>query len=145
MADEELTPEEQAELMELTKQMYGASGVPEPDKDKSIVGFFRDIINFEKFKRVTRRAGFFDKDDEYGVRQYLDTAHYADKVGLGHVGDFLEEEAMIIADTSLSRNGFLIKAAITTKRESTTRLGEEKKKKTGWKVFGGSKDKEGVE
>jgi len=142
MSDDDLTPAEQQELQSYLQQLGMGAGYPQPEKDKSMIGFFRDLINHKVLKR-TFRSGNLEADTElFSVRTYMDTAHYADRMGLSGVGEFLEEEALIITDTSLSKDGFLIKAAITQKRESRTLLGETKKQKKGsnfWSGFGKKK------
>ena len=118
--DDELTAAEMAELQTyIAQQQQGmenglGKGHPMPEKDKTIVGFFRDLIS--KFTSTTR-AGNLSEEELDGVRQYLDTAHYATTMGLGKVGKFLDEEAAILTDTSLSKGGFLVKAAIREDEE----------------------------
>jgi hypothetical protein len=147
MADDNtsLSEAEKQELLTYAKMLeqsgYGA-GYPVPENDKSMTGFFREIASTLK---KTFRAGNLDKDDDLIlVRGYLDTSHYANCMGMDGVGQFLEEEALILSDTSLGKGGFLIRAAITTRKDSVVKVGEEssKKKKSGFFGFGGSKKEE---
>lgn len=144
MGDDDLTAEDLAELQNYLSQSGMGSGYPVPEKDKSMVGFFRDIADYIKGIKKTFRVANFSDEELETARIYLDTAHYAETVGLTKVGKFLEDEALIISDTSLGKEGFLIRAAITTKRETVSRLGElGKKKKSGWSLFGKKTKEEG--
>ena len=136
--DDDLSPEEMLELQNFLKQAGLGTGFPNPDRDKGMVGFFRDIIDINRIKNVIRGSNFLE-NEIVGVRLLLDTAHYSDAMGLDKVGKYLEEKSFIIADTSLGRKGFLIGKAVTSKHESVNKLGEIDSKKKGWGW--GKKDK----
>ena len=85
---------------------------------------------FSYFKRVTeaddnRKTANLDKDElglvKYPVRTNLDIANYCKKIGMDAYANYFESKAQIVSATSLSKEGFLNKLAVTQKRESSIR------------------------
>ena len=124
---EELTVEEQ----ELLNQIAGSGDVYPKEEDKqNLFKFFKEIIEAEN---TTRTANL--KNDELGianfsVRANLETAHYCKSMGCEGLGTYFDGKSSIISDSSLSRDGFLIKQASTTTKqiESRTKSGQIKKR-----------------
>jgi hypothetical protein len=127
----DLTPEEMAELQAFLKQAGLGTGFPNPERDKGMVGFFRDLLDITRIKNVIRGSNLLE-NEIVASRLLLDTAHYSDAMGLDKVSSYLDEKAFIIADTSLGRGGFLVSKAVTSKHESVNKIGELEKKKSSW-------------
>lgn len=106
--NEELTQEELAELQKVMAL------TPKQEEKSGIFSFFKEIIS----KKDSTKVANLDPEIElFPVRTYLDTAQYCDIMGLDKVAEYLRGSAEIILATSLSKKGFLIKHAITTKKE----------------------------
>ena len=125
--EEELTEEEIETLEEMG---YGA---PQAEEKQNIFTFFKRVI----FMKDTTRTGNLT-NDELGIvtiplRTNLELSLYAKKMGLLGVASYFKEKAHITSDSSLSREGFLDKLAVTQKREmeSKTRRSNLPQKK-GW-------------
>ena len=116
--EKELTDEER-ELLEEQLAEEGSIGSPQPTLKDNIFKFFRTILT----KKDPTRVGNL-KDEELGkivvpIRTYLQMANYADSVKLNkNIVDYLNEQAYIIAGTSMSRKGFFAQLLVTQiKRE----------------------------
>jgi len=115
MTNEELTEEDQQALQEL------GYGFPQVEEKQNIFGFFKRVIDMND---TTRTANLMQ--DELGyvripVRTNLSLALYAKQMGLTGLGEYFFQESQIISDSSLSREGFLDKLAVTQKREVDSR------------------------
>ncbi len=119
MTEEDLSPEEQAEL-----QKY-LSNIPQKEEKLGVFSFFDKVFK----AKDTSKGSYLDKDELYSIRTYQSAALYAEEMNLKLVGNYLKKEAEIIAATSLGKDGFLIKSIITQKREITAKAVSEKKKK----------------
>ena len=77
MADNnDLTPDELAELQRFLQQQGFGAGYPVPDRDKGMVGFFRDLLDVNRIKNVIRGGNLLE-NEIIGSRLLLDTAFYA--------------------------------------------------------------------
>ena len=111
-----LTPEEEAAL----EENYGnySYGYPTPEEKNNIYTYFKRVIGmFDNTKTANLTA------DEIGmvkipVRTNLEIAQYCESMGMKGFANFFKKEAQILLGTSLSREGFLNKLAVTQKRES---------------------------
>ncbi len=132
---EELTQEE----MEALKEM--GYGYPQEEEKANIFSFFKRIISA---KDTTKTANLIN--DELGiakvpVRTSLTLSLYAKEMGLSGLGDYFFKEAQIITDSSLSREGFLDKLAVTQKREiDSSNRKPPKPKQKSW--FGSKKQEQ---
>jgi len=119
----ELTPEEQALL---TAEFGG--NYPKEEEKQNIYNYFKKVISM---KDNTKTANL--TEDEIGfakipVRTNQEIALFCDVMGMGDIEDggkmkgfagYFMKEAQILLGTSLSREGFLNKLAVTQKRESS--------------------------
>ena len=125
--DEELTPEE----LEALDEMGIGYGYPKPEEKASIYSFFKKVIVMPD---TTRTANL--KEEELGivkipVRTLLNLSLYSKEMGLSGLGNYFFKESQVLTNSSLSRDGFLDKLAVTT-----TKILESKSKKPrtkkGW-------------
>lgn len=121
MSEDDLTPEEIEELGNLL-----GGGSPSKKDKKDIFEFFSKILKTGDTIKVSN----LDINTELApVRILRSTAEYAKIMGLDEIKDFLHAEAEVILGSALSKNGFLVDMAVTTKKES----------KIGTKEKGGNK------
>lgn len=124
-------PEEQENLSADEKQQlmaYMGQSFPTPLEKTGIYHFFNKVLELTDSSKI----GNLDSEELNTVRNLQRAALYAEEMGLDLVKDYLQKRGETIIATSLSKNMALIKAIITTKKESKTKLstGEEKKKWT---------------
>ena len=132
MVDEPLTDEE---AFDEISQLY-----PTQEEKQNIFTYFKKVIlqkNNIKTANLT--------NDEIGlvklpVRTNLEIAQYCDSMGMKGFSSFFEKEAQILLGTSLSREGFLDKLAVTQKRESEIKTRKSAPPRTGF--FGKKKQQE---
>ena len=123
--EEGLTLEEQEELSKVL------GGAPSPEEKHSIFQFFNKILKTGDTKKVSN----LDTSELFSVRILLNTAEYAKLMGLNDIDSFLKKEAETTLASADSKGGFLIKAAITSRKD--VKIGDAgEKKKSGWGGFG---------
>jgi hypothetical protein len=133
MDEENLTPEEEAEL----KQLLGGAS-PVPDEKHNVHTF---ISNVFKSKDTTKVGNL--KEEEIGmmrnpVRAYKEGAIFAKDIMHCHqLSEYFLQEAEVTTSTSLSRNAALLRFATTTTRQ----IGDVTKTKTQNKSWFKSKNK----
>jgi hypothetical protein len=120
MSEEKLTTEEEEELFEAL-----GGGYPKKQESVGIFNFFNKILR----AKDTTKGAYLSEEEVRAVRIFQSTALYADKMGLGEVAKYLENEAEIILGSSLSKGGFLIESAISQRRKLEASTKQEKKKK----------------
>jgi len=107
-------------------------GYPEQEEKHNLIAFFREIIR-TKFNAKTGNLS----EPELGfarlpVRTNMELANYCNLMGMGTLGMAFMDDAQILLSTSLSREGFLAKLAVTTQKFSETSLkkslGQQQKK-----------------
>lgn len=132
MADDDLnlTPEEKEEL----QKYLNSYGAPQPDP-KHNVHTFLDMI--AKAKDTTKLGNL--KPEELGfmghtARAYKTAALISKEIiGSQDISDYYAKKAEIMTSTSLSKEGFLSRLAVVTKKESTVAdLTPERKENKGW-------------
>jgi len=111
MESEELTEEELEALEEL------GYGYPKQEDKPSMFGFFKRVITMPDTTRTSNL-----NEDELGlvkipVRTLLNLSLYSKQMGLIGLGQHFFKESQIISNSSLSKEGFLDKLAVTQKRE----------------------------
>jgi len=122
--DIQLTPEEEQELAEA----LGGTGMPRQPEKEGMFGFFNKIF---KTKNTTKVSNL-DEQELHAVRSIQSGSIYAKEMGMDLIGQYMDKEAEVLLGTADSKGGFLIQAAITSKRqlESQTKMTGGKKK--GW-------------
>ena len=130
MDDEGLTQEEQEALADLDELGKGY-GYPQPEDKQNIYNYFKKVIAMLDNTKTANLT-----DDELGVakipvRTNQELALYCEKMGMKGFADYFKNEAQILLATSLSREGFLDKLAVTQKRESEFKTKAPKVNK-GW-------------
>jgi len=80
--------------------------------------------------KLQEKTSFLGEDELNTVRNLERARIFAEEMGYDLVAKYIEKRAEIILGTGLSREGFLIKSAITSKRDSRTSIktGAEDKK-----------------
>lgn len=119
--EDDITEEE---MEELSKYLQRAP-VPE---EKVTIPHFLDRIRKTK---DTTKVGNLDDNELYSVRILKEAARFNEIHNLGIVANYINSNSEDILATSDSKKGFLIQAAITTKREAAVKTPKEKKK-TAW-------------
>ena len=113
-------------------EQYGYSYPKEEDK-LNVFSFFKRVISQ---RDNTRTANLLP--DEIGnvrnsVRTFQELELYCRKLGLSGLSQYFQEKGQIVLGTSLSREGFLDKLAVTQKRETDTKLGRHQQTQNkGW-------------
>lgn len=129
--DEELTTEEE----EVLEQM--GYGYPKPEEKQNIYNYFKKVI---LMRDNTKTANL--SNEELGlaripVRTNQEIALLCEALGMGNIKDskgfagYFHQESQILLGTSLSREGFLDKLAVTQKKEIESRIKKPLIKK-GW-------------
>jgi len=107
-------------------------GYPEPEEKNTPISFLKEISR-KALNTTTANL----QSDELGfakipVRTNMEIANYCQFMDDTALADFFMDEAQILMATSLSREGFLPKLAVTTQKFSETslkkQLGQQKKK-----------------
>jgi len=95
---------------------------PEYEEKQNLFTFFKKIIS-DTSKNIKTA---FLKEEELGfakipVRTNLEISEYCKAMGNDGFSKYFENKAQIVLGTSLSRDGFIDKLAVTQKRESAFR------------------------
>jgi len=110
--DDELTQEEAAALEEI------GYGYPKPEEKQNIYNYFKKVILMPD----NTKTGFLTEEElgaaKIPVRTNQEIALYCKSMGMTGFSSYFDNEAQILLGTSLSREGFLNKLAVTQKRES---------------------------
>ena len=106
---DDMTPEE----LEILKSM----NYPQEEEKQNIFTFFKKVISMED----NSKTGNLTKDEiglvRIPVRTAQDLSLFCDVMGSKGLSYYFKEKAQITLGTSLSRDGFLDKLAVTQKRE----------------------------
>ena len=126
MSEEEFTDEDLETLDQL------GLGYPKQSEKQNIFAFFKRVITMADTTRTSNLT-----EDEMGavkvpVRTNLELAQYCKAMGLTGLGNYFLAESQIISNSSLSREGFLDKLAVTQKRELETKSKSSLAKRRGW-------------
>lgn len=128
MAEEQVTEEEK----EILSKYLEGFGAQIPEEKYNVHTFLNKVATSDD----TTKTGFLTIDElgnsEFPVRSYKSFALWSDKViKSDYLRDYFNAESEIETSSSLSREGFLIKMAVTQKKE----LADTTKKprvNTGW-------------
>lgn len=125
---EEYTPEELA-LMEEALKSYGA---PTPSKENNVHTFLSEV----KRDKDTTKVGFLKGEEvglaKFSARSLQELSLLSDKLcDDDTMKTIFKDESEILTSTSLSANGFLVRAAITQKKELQSERKERQENK-GW-------------
>ena len=112
------------------------------DNKQSIYAIFAKVINE---KQKTTKVGNLDKEElgmsKLPLRTYLELGLFCeDIVGDTDFSEYFNKMGAIQTDSSLSKEGFLMKLLVTMKKELADVSPKSKNKNTGWFK---RKDKEG--
>ena len=124
--EEDLTPEE-VEALETA-----GYGYPKAEEKQNIYNYFKKVI----LMKDNTKTGNLTKE-EIGmpltpVRTNQEIALYCQVMGMKNFGQYFQDDAQIMLGTSLSREGFLDKLAVTQKRESEFKTRHPLQTKQGW-------------
>lgn len=113
---EEITSDEEKELLE---QM--GLGYPKASEKQGIYQYLKKVLSMKDNSKTA-----FLKDEELGlvkipVRTNQEIALVCESCGMKGFATYFRDEAQIVLATSLSRDGFLNKIAVTQKKETETR------------------------
>ena len=125
MTEEELTPEEEQQLASWLNQQ---GSYPKPDEKAGMFHFFNKILGTQDTIRVSNLSA----EELDAVRNLKRAEIYCDMHKYDKVKEYFRLRSEIITSSALSRMGFLIQAAITTKKETKARLKTGEDKKTKW-------------
>ena len=129
--DEELTTEEQQALDMIDLDESSKYGYPQVEDKQNIYAFFKRVMGM---KDNTKTANLTEEElglAKIPVRTNQELDLYCRKMGMKGFASYFKEEAQILLGTSLSREGFLDKLAVTQKRESEFKTKTQKPNK-GW-------------
>ena len=121
--EEQITPEEQAMLQEYYNHNY-----PQMEEKTSPFQFFNKIMN----TKDTSKVGNLDATELFGVRGLKNAGLFANLLGMKDVAHYMNQKAETILATSNSKIGFLIQAAITQKKSSTSKIKTGSEEKSKW-------------
>ena len=127
MDDDKLSPED-VELLESF-----SLGHPKEEEKMGIFAFFKKVITMEDTARTSNL-----NIDELGlchlpVRTLKELSLFCNETGLKGLGRVFNDEAGIITNTSLSKEGFLDKLVVTQRKATETRMREfSEKQKRSW-------------
>ena len=120
-----LRPEELEEMEALL-----GGGAPPINKGKSdLMAFFNKIVSTTD----TLKVGNLDPNTELSpVRLLRDASLFAKVMNHDLIREYFHGKAEIVLGASLSKSGFLIEEAVTTKKESTIGQKQQRKVNSGW-------------
>jgi hypothetical protein len=125
-----LSQDEEQELLEYLGN--GETSFPKMQESNTIVGFFNKIF---KTKDTTKGSNLNEFELE-AVRIIQRTSNYARLNDLDEVSEYLVKYGEIILATALSKDGFFIESAVTSKKQLSTEskvINQGGKKGWGWK------------
>lgn len=126
--DVPLTPEEEKREIMSSEDLDTLEGYGYPSDTKdSIFRFFREILGLTDDTKV----GFLNNTDLHNARVYQDIADYAEAESWDMVAAYCRSKGEVILATSMSRDGFFLKTAVTQIRQ-VNKAKEGEKKKTGF-------------
>lgn len=136
--EEELTPEEEKVL----KEIEGSYDYPQAEEKQNIYNYFKKVITM---RDNTKTANLTNEElglAKIPVRTNQEIALLCEALGMGNISEgdkegrgfagYFQREAQILLGTSLSREGFLNKLAVTQKRELDTTKTKRPLVKKGW-------------
>lgn len=121
---EELTTQEQAQLLEYVEKNMG---FPQQEEKLGLHAF----INKVKDALDNTKVAFMKEEEITAVRNIIRARAYCNVMELDKINDYFLALLQSVAAPTLSRDGFLIQASITQKKESSLQTAERKVNK-GW-------------
>jgi hypothetical protein len=110
---EALTPEE----TEILKSMGVVGSYPQEEEKQNIFTFFRKVISMEDNSRTANLTKDEIGEPRIPVRTCKQLSLFCNALGSKGLAWYFNENAQIVLGTSLSREGFLDRLAVTQKRE----------------------------
>jgi hypothetical protein len=105
---EEFTQEELAELEAL------GLGAPPVQEKKDIFSFFNKVVGTKDTIKVSN----LEDNELTPVRVLRDASVLSDILGHDLISDYFKKKAEVILGSALSKKGFLVEMAVTSKKES---------------------------
>jgi len=123
-------PEELTEQEKIEFQNYLGMNYPQQEEKVGIFHFFNKILGLSD----TSKAGNLDIEELNAVRSLQRAKLYNEAMNDPKmtVDSYLQKRAEIVLSTSLSKDMGLIKAAITTKKETKASIKTGEGKKSSW-------------
>lgn len=127
MSEEQLTPQEQAEL----ENIMGGATVP--DEKHNVHSFLTKVIEEED----TTKLGNLELEElgepKLPIRTSKELALFCREIAdMPEFADFFDKEGEILTKTSLSKEGFLLKLSTIRTSQVADVTPKEKKKNKGW-------------
>lgn len=121
--------EEQAK--QIATQLYGTA--PMPEENKGVHAFLNKIAE----AKDTTKTGYLTEEElglpKLAARTLKELALFCKEVASEEeIGKYFDAKAEILTATSLSKEGFLAKLAVITRRETSNILKTPAKKNKGW-------------
>jgi len=126
--------EEQLTQEEVDLLAQSGLGYPQQEDKNNIFTFFKKVLSMDD----TSRTANLTETELGGVRIPVRTLEmlslYCCQMGLTGLGEHFMKEAQVITNTSLSREGFLDKLVVTSKKEmeTSTRMPPTASQKRRW-------------
>jgi hypothetical protein len=134
--DEEivLSPEEMEQLNREYEQQEDLDerdriNFPMQQEQSGIVGFLHKVLRTKN----TTKVGNLDQNELISVRALIDGATYAEAKGFDLITKYFTNKSETILATSDSKDGFLLKTAVTQKKQLEASSKQEGGYK-GWKI-----------
>ena len=114
-------------------------GFPKPKEKEGIYSFLNKVLK----TKDTTKVGNLDEEELRVVRLLQTTGAYANAWNLGIVSEFLKADAETLLASSDSKNGFLVGAAITSRKQIERK--NKYNQQGGFKLWGKKQEQEQVE
>lgn len=111
-------------------------GYPKPKEKEGIYSFLNKVLKTPD----TTKVGNLDEEELRVTRLLQSTALYSEAWDLPEVDSYLKKEAEIMLASSDSKNGFLVSAAITSKKQIERK--NKSNQQGGFKLWGKKQDRE---
>jgi hypothetical protein len=111
-------------------------GYPKPKEKEGIYSFLNKVLKTPD----TTKVGHLDEEELRVARLLQSTSLYSSAWDLPEVETYLKKEAEILLASSDSKNGFLVTAAITSKKQIERK--NKSSQQGGFKLWGKKQDPE---
>jgi len=125
-----VTKEEEDELARFVAQFPsdGRPNYPVPEEKHGVFHFLTEALRATDSSKV----GNIDKEEIMVVRNLKEGSLFFNMMGSKYVATWLQGWSEMILATSASKNGFLITAAITQKKDVKLGTAQKEKRKSSW-------------
>lgn len=125
--EEQLTTED----METLKQL-GYGNYPQEEEKQNMFAFFKRVLSTKDNTKTGNLTNEEIGEVRLPVRTNKQIALYCKVMGMKGFANYFESESQILLGSSLSRDGFLDKLAVTQKKEMETKTRTSVPIKRGW-------------